>query len=156
MGSLTTHLLSNIEKKTVSKRPKLPTWLPIQNVNLPEKRNSKMQKRETCFCPGLSLFPMDSSFLKIEVKSLFYSLFQCWWKDGCIYLLCCEDRWVYVLVPGDLIPRRIFHILGITDDALALGYVIAKAKCKITPQIEQKVAMQLDKWFGYEISSRPC
>ena len=59
---------------------------------------------------------------------------------------------VYVLVPGDLIPRRIFHILGITDDALALGYVIAKVKCKITPQIEQKVAMQLDKWFGYEVS----
>ena len=59
---------------------------------------------------------------------------------------------MYVLGPGDLIPRRIFHILGITDDALALGYVIAKAKCKITPQIEQKVAMQLDKWFGYEIS----
>lgn len=45
-----------------------------------------------------------------------------------------------------------FHILGITDDALALGYVIAKVKDKITPQIEQKVAMQLDKWFGYEIS----
>lgn len=59
---------------------------------------------------------------------------------------------VYVLVPGDLIPRRLFHILGITDDALALGYVIAKVKNKITPQIEQKVAMQLDKWFGYEIS----
>ena len=59
---------------------------------------------------------------------------------------------VYVLVPGDLIPRRLFHILGITDDALALGYVIAKVKDKITPQIEQKVAMQLDKWFGYEIS----
>lgn len=59
---------------------------------------------------------------------------------------------VYVLVPGDLIPRRLFHILGITDDALALGYVIAKVKDKIPPQIEQKVAMQLDKWFGYEIS----
>lgn len=59
---------------------------------------------------------------------------------------------VYVLVPNDLIPRRVFHILGITDDALALGYVISKVKEKITPQIVQKVAMQLDKWFGYEIS----
>ena len=59
---------------------------------------------------------------------------------------------VYVLVPGDLIPRRLFRILGITDDALALGFVIAKVKDKITPQIEQKVAMRLDKWFGYEIS----
>ena len=59
---------------------------------------------------------------------------------------------VYVLVPGDLIPRRLFHILGITDDALALGYVIAKEKDIITPQIEQKVEIQLDKWFGHEIS----
>lgn len=59
---------------------------------------------------------------------------------------------VYVLVPGDLIPRRVFRILGITDDALALGYVIAKVKDKITPQIEQKVEIQLDKWFGHEIS----
>lgn len=59
---------------------------------------------------------------------------------------------VYVLVPNDLIPRRVFHILGITDDALAMGYVIAKIKDKITPQIIQKVEMQLDKWFGYEIS----
>ena len=59
---------------------------------------------------------------------------------------------VYVLVPGDLLPRRLFRVLGITDDALALGFVIAKVKDKITPQIEQKVAMQLDKWFGYKIS----
>lgn len=35
---------------------------------------------------------------------------------------------------------------------MALGFVIAKVKDKITPQIEQKVAIQLDKWFGYEIS----
>ena len=59
---------------------------------------------------------------------------------------------VYVLVPGDLIPRRLFRVLGITDDALALGFVIAKVKDKLTPLIEQKVAMQLDKLFGYEVS----
>jgi len=59
---------------------------------------------------------------------------------------------VYVLVPGDLIPRSVFHILGITDDALALAFVIGKVKDKITPQILQKVDMQLDQWFGYEIS----
>jgi len=59
---------------------------------------------------------------------------------------------VYVLVPGDLIPRRVFHILGITDDALAIAFVIGKVKDKITPQILQKVEIQLDQWFGYEIS----
>ena len=89
-------------------------------------------------------------FVTEQLLILYYVL-----KEG--NLSGSEKAWiyaalVYVLVPGDLIPRRIFHILGITDDALALGYVIAKVKCKITPQIEQKVAMQLDKWFGYEIS----
>jgi len=59
---------------------------------------------------------------------------------------------VYVLIPGDLIPRKIFHLLGLTDDALALAYVIRKVKSNITPQIIQKVEVQLDKWFGYEIT----
>lgn len=85
-----------------------------------------------------------------QLLRLYYVL-----KEG--ELSASEKAWiyaalVYVLVPGDLIPRRVFRVLGITDDALALGYVIAKVKGKITPQIEQKVAMQLDKWFGYEIS----
>lgn len=85
-----------------------------------------------------------------QLLNLYYVL-----KEG--ELSSSEKAWiyaalVYVLVPGDLIPRRLFYILGITDDALALGYVIAKVKDKITPQIEQKVAIQLDKLFGYEIS----
>ena len=85
-----------------------------------------------------------------QLLCLYYVL-----KDG--ELSSSEKAWiyaalVYVLVPNDLIPRRVFHILGITDDALALGYVVAKVKDKISPQIIQKVEMQLDKWFGYEIS----
>lgn len=85
-----------------------------------------------------------------QLLCLYYVL-----KEG--ELTSSEKAWIYaalayVLIPGDFIPRRIFHILGITDDALALGYVIVKIKDKITPQIELKVAMQLDKWFGYEIT----
>ena len=57
----------------------------------------------------------------------------------------------YVLIPGDLIPRRIFHLLGLADDALAIAYVIRQVRDNITPQILQKVDMQLDKWFGYEV-----
>ena len=57
----------------------------------------------------------------------------------------------YVLIPGDLIPRKVFHLLGLTDDALAIAYVIKQVKDSITPQILQKVEMQLDKWFGYEV-----
>jgi len=76
-------------------------------------------------------------------------------KEG--ELSASEKAWiyaalVYVLIPGDLIPRRVFHILGLTDDALALGFVISKVKDKITPEIRQKADIQLDKWFGYETS----
>lgn len=59
----------------------------------------------------------------------------------------------YVLVPADLIPRRLFHLLGITDDFLAIVYVVRTVQDKITPQIMQKVEMQLDKWFGCRITA---
>jgi len=85
-----------------------------------------------------------------QLLCLYYTL-----KEG--ELTGSEKAWiyaalVYVLVPGDLLPRRVFHLMGYTDDALALMYVIRKVKDKITPQILQKVEMQLDQWFGYEIS----
>lgn len=59
---------------------------------------------------------------------------------------------IYILVPGDFLPRRVFHLLGIADDAVALVYVYKKISGRLTPQILQKVEMLLDKWFGYEIS----
>ena len=58
---------------------------------------------------------------------------------------------IYVLVPGDFLPRRVFKMLGLTDDALAIAFVIKKVHGRITPHIEQKVSMQLDKWFGYDV-----
>lgn len=89
-------------------------------------------------------------FTAKQLLCLYYVL-----KDG---VLSKSDRaWVYaaliyVLVPGDLIPRRVFHLLGITDDAVAIVYVINKVRDKITPEILQKVEMQLDEWFGYEVT----
>ena len=59
---------------------------------------------------------------------------------------------IYVIVPGDLLPRKVFRLLGVTDDAIAVLYIYKKIQGKITPQILQKVEMQLDKWFGYNIS----
>ncbi|MDE7128664.1 MAG: DUF1232 domain-containing protein [Bacteroidales bacterium] len=59
---------------------------------------------------------------------------------------------VYVAVPGDLVPRKVFHLLGIMDDLGAVYYVWKKVQSKLTPQIEQKVDMKLDEWFGYEVS----
>ncbi|MCM1176489.1 MAG: DUF1232 domain-containing protein [Bacteroidales bacterium] len=60
---------------------------------------------------------------------------------------------VYIAVPGDLVPRKVFHLLGIVDDLGAVYYVWKKIQSKLTPQIEQKVDMKLDEWFGYEVSS---
>ncbi len=59
---------------------------------------------------------------------------------------------LYVLVPGDLIPRRIFRVIGLFDDAAALAYVVGVVQRKLTPAIDQKVEMKLDEWFGYHIS----
>lgn len=58
---------------------------------------------------------------------------------------------LYVIVPGDLIPRRIFGMLGIADDMAAMAYALKTIAKKITPIIDQKVEMKLDEWFGYEI-----
>lgn len=58
---------------------------------------------------------------------------------------------LYVLVPGDLLPRRIFGILGISDDIAAMLYAIKTVEKKITPVIDQKVEMKLDEWFGYQV-----
>ncbi len=59
---------------------------------------------------------------------------------------------LYVVVPNDLLPRRVFHAIGITDDIFALAFVFKKVKSHITPQMVQEVDKLLDKWFGYDIS----
>lgn len=56
----------------------------------------------------------------------------------------------YVVLPFSLIPRAIYHFLGIMDEAAAVLFVYAKIKDKITPAIETKVESTLDSWFGAE------
>jgi len=90
---------------------------------------------------------------RVMTRQLLYLYFVL--KEG--NLSATEKAWIYaaliyVLVPGDFVPRRVFHLLGLTDDALAVAYVIKKVNNRITPEIELKVAMQLDEWFGYEVS----
>ena len=85
-----------------------------------------------------------------QVLRLYYVL-----KEG--DLTSSERIWVYaalvyILVPGDLIPRRIFHIIGLADDAAAVVFIIRKVQNKLTPLIEQHVEMKLDEWFGYQLS----
>jgi len=60
---------------------------------------------------------------------------------------------LYILVPGDLIPRRVFKMLGIVDDIGAVMIVYTRIRNKITPAINFKVEATLDEWFGtkYEV-----
>lgn len=86
-----------------------------------------------------------------QLLRLYYVL-----KEG--DLTSSEKIWVYaalvyILVPGDLIPRRIFRFIGLADDAAAVAYIVTKVNKKLTPLIEQHVEMKLDEWFGYHIST---
>ena len=85
-----------------------------------------------------------------QLLYLYYTL-----KDG--DLSGKEKAWVYaaiayIIIPGDLLPRKAFHLLGLTDDAAALAFVIKKVRDRITPQTLQKTEMQLDEWFGCRVS----
>lgn len=60
---------------------------------------------------------------------------------------------IYVVVPGDLLPRKVLKIFGIVDDLGAVMLVYSKVKSLITPAINFRVEQILDEWFGmnYEI-----
>ena len=55
---------------------------------------------------------------------------------------------LYILVPGDIIPRKVFKMLGIMDDIGAVMIVYTRIRNKITPAINFKVEETLDEWFG--------
>ena len=58
---------------------------------------------------------------------------------------------IYIVVPSDLLPRRVLGWLGMLDDAGVAVWLYNKVGSKITPEIEQKVARTLDEWFAPEI-----
>ena len=54
----------------------------------------------------------------------------------------------YVLIPGDLLPRKVLGLLGITDDATALIFALRKIRKSITPEIRLKAVSKAEEWFG--------
>ena len=58
---------------------------------------------------------------------------------------------LYIVVPNDLLPRKVLGWIGILDDVGVAAWIYKKVGSKITPDIELKVEMILDEWFGYEI-----
>lgn len=57
---------------------------------------------------------------------------------GCIF---------YVISPINLIPQRVFKLLGIMDEATAIVLVIRKVRDKITPEIIAKANATIAEWF---------
>ena len=56
----------------------------------------------------------------------------------------------YIVIPADLLPRKVLGLLGILDDAAVIAYVYKKISGKITIEITNKVEDTLDSWFGAE------
>ena len=61
----------------------------------------------------------------------------------------------YVLIPNDLLSRKVFGLLGITDDATALVYAFRKIQKSITPEIRLKAAVKAEEWFAPKSVSNP-
>ena len=62
---------------------------------------------------------------------------------------------LYIVVPGDLLPRKVLGLLGVMDDVAVAAWIYDKVKKNITPAIELKADMTLDKWFGPVITVGP-
>ena len=57
---------------------------------------------------------------------------------------------IYIAVPRDLLPRRIFGLLGLVDDAAVGAWVYSRIKKNLTDEVIRQADETLDKWFGPE------
>ena len=55
---------------------------------------------------------------------------------------------VYIVVPRDLLPRKLLKWVGLLDDVGVGAWIINRVSKCITPEIERKVEETLDRWFG--------
>lgn len=54
----------------------------------------------------------------------------------------------YIIIPGDLVPRRVFRFLGLVDDMAVVAWLFNKIDSKLTQEIKDAVEDILDDWFG--------
>ena len=57
----------------------------------------------------------------------------------------------YIVIPADILPRKVLGFLGVLDDAAVIAYVHKKVSSKITAAIINQVEDTLDRWFGAEV-----
>lgn len=65
------------------------------------------------------------------------------WEKALIY-----GAIAYIIIPGDLIPRRVFRFLGIVDDMAVAAWLYNKIDSKLTQEMKDAVEDILDDWFG--------
>lgn len=56
----------------------------------------------------------------------------------------------YIIVPNDLIPRRVFRFFGVLDDVAVAAWLYNKIGDKLTQEMKDRVEDILDDWFGSE------
>lgn len=59
---------------------------------------------------------------------------------------------VYIVMPHDLLPRKVMKWFGLLDDVGVAAWILNRIGRHITPQIRLKVEETLDRWFGPVIS----
>lgn len=62
---------------------------------------------------------------------------------------------IYIIVPSDLLPRKVLGLFGILDDVAVTGWIYNKIQKKITPTIQQETEATLTSWFGPEVTFAP-
>lgn len=55
---------------------------------------------------------------------------------------------VYIVVPHDLLPRKMMKWFGVLDDVGVAAWILNRIGKHITPRIQLKVEETLDRWFG--------
>lgn len=54
----------------------------------------------------------------------------------------------YIIIPNDLIPRRVFRFFGVLDDVAVAAWLYNKIDSKLTQEMKDAVEDILDDWFG--------
>ena len=65
------------------------------------------------------------------------------WEKALIY-----GAIAYIIIPGDLVPRRVSRFLGIVDDMAVAALLFDKIDSKLTQEMRDAVENILDDWFG--------
>lgn len=61
---------------------------------------------------------------------------------------CIYGAIAYIVIPNDIIPRRVFRFLGLIDDIAVASWLYNKIGDKLTQEMKDRVEDILDDWFG--------